>query len=50
MKLSDIAKLLDEAYRFGAEKDDPEGARHIVLSDTVAKDIARILREHTCAS
>ena len=46
MNLLDIAKGLREAMRLGTEKDEPEGNRYIVLSDTLANHIADTLEEH----
>lgn len=48
--LSAIAAGLDRAARFGATEDDPEGARYIVLSDTLARQIASDLRRHEAKS
>lgn len=43
-ELEDIASVLEEADRLGADKDDPEGARFVQISDTLAQDIVRRLR------
>ena len=40
-----LASDLDEASRFGSEKDIPEGGRYIRISDTLAKTISRDLLE-----
>lgn len=40
VKLSDVAAVLRNAPRLGAEQDDPEGARTIELSDTLASQMA----------
>jgi hypothetical protein len=37
---SEIISALKRAPRMGAEKDRPEGARYIQMSDTLAKEIA----------
>ena len=37
-----LAKLRD-APRLGSETDDPEGARYIIVSDTLAKDLIAVL-------
>lgn len=42
----DVADLLDGAVRQGAANDEPEGARCIHLSDTLAKLLAAELRTH----
>lgn len=44
MELKDIANALDVARRMGEEKDEPEGMRYIILSDTLAKKISETLR------
>ncbi len=36
----EVAKALDEVKRFGQTKDDPEGARFVILSDTLAKKLS----------
>jgi hypothetical protein len=43
--LLELARSLDEAERFGADEDEPEGARWIQLTDTLAKQISSQLRE-----
>jgi hypothetical protein len=40
----EIADLLDAAPRLGAATDEPEGARWIQLSDTLATKLAKHLR------
>jgi hypothetical protein len=40
-----IADALDGATRHGADTDSPEGARYIMLSDTQAAALSRVLRE-----
>jgi hypothetical protein len=44
--LRDIADGLDKAERQGANKDDPEGSRFIILSDTLAKIMSEAIRRH----
>lgn len=43
--LLELAWLLDDAERLGSASDEPEGARFIRISDTLAVDIAARLRE-----
>jgi len=40
-----VAFVISDAYREGAEKDEPEGARYITISDTAARVMVRMLRE-----
>lgn len=40
-----VADALDAAERQGERTDEPEGARYVVLSDTLARRIADGLRE-----
>ncbi len=40
----EIAAALDRADRQGAATDEPEGARFIVMSDTLARQWAALLR------
>jgi hypothetical protein len=42
--LIELAKELDNAHRFGARTDEPEGAREIHISDTLARQVAERLR------
>lgn len=42
--LLEVAKQMDKAERYGAHKDSPEGSRYIILSDTLARQIALSLR------
>lgn len=42
-RLLRLAEALRKTERFGAETDEPEGARYIQLSDTLAKEIDREL-------
>ncbi|MGH0031728.1 MAG: hypothetical protein ACQGVC_18215 [Myxococcota bacterium] len=39
-----LAAALDAADRQGADRDEPEGARFIQISDTLARQIAETLR------
>jgi len=43
----EIADALDLAGRCGSETDEPEGSRYIIVSDTLARRWARLLREET---
>ncbi len=43
--LDEIADSLDKADREGADKDTPEGARYIIMSDTLARQIAETMRQ-----
>lgn len=45
MRLSEIADALDSAERQGKIPDNPEGSGYIMISDTLAKQIANNLRE-----
>ena len=40
-----IIEVLETAPRMGAEADEPEGARYIQISDTLAMSLAGDLRE-----
>jgi hypothetical protein len=44
MTIPEIAEALERAQRQGAEKDQPEGSRFAVFSDTSLKTMARDLR------
>jgi hypothetical protein len=44
MSISEIADALERAPRQGADKDQPEGSRTAVFSDTVLNMMARELR------
>jgi len=46
MDLLDIAKELRGAMRLGAKKDEPEGNRYIILSDTLVNHAADTLEKH----
>ena len=46
MDLLDIARELRQSMRLGADKDEPEGNRYILLSDTLANHIADTLEKH----
>ena len=37
--LDQIIKMLKEATRMGAEKDEPEGARYIQISETLVNEL-----------
>jgi len=43
----DMADALDAAPRQGADRDEPEGSRFVVLSDTLAKQFSSRLRERS---
>ncbi|MBI2758776.1 MAG: hypothetical protein HYX49_08870 [Chloroflexi bacterium] len=43
MNISDVAQILRNAPRMGAEKDEPEGTRFIQISDSLAEKIAQEL-------
>ena len=40
-----IANELDEADRLGGSLDVPEGMRYIIMSDTLAKELASTIRK-----
>ena len=42
--LVEFVNALDNARRFGAERDEPEGARYVQISDTLAKRLSRVIR------
>ncbi len=44
-RLIEIADALDKAHRIGASIDSPEGSQIIQLSDTLAKQLSKELRE-----
>jgi hypothetical protein len=44
MTIPEIADALERAQRQGAERDQPEGSRYAVFSDTSLKTMARDLR------
>jgi len=44
MTLAETAEALETASRQGAAEDRPEGARFIVMSDTLATEIAAAIR------
>lgn len=46
-KMKLLAAQLDACPRVGDEKDEPEGSRYIHMSDTLARQIASILRGET---
>ncbi len=43
--LIDLAKAIDQVPRQGLDKDDPEGSKVIVVSDTLARKISDKLRD-----
>ncbi len=45
IKPSDVAQMLDAAHRIGNDTDEPEGTRYIQISDTMAKELSKALRE-----
>lgn len=49
VKLTDIAKILRDGPRVGAEADEPEGARTLVISDTLANAMADALDTEAAA-
>ena len=44
MNVAEIADALERAPRQGADKDQPEGSRYAVFSDTALNKMARELR------
>ena len=44
MTVAEIADAMERAPRQGAEKDQPEGSRYVVFSDTALNAMARELR------
>ena len=42
--LKKISELLDNAKRYGTEKDEPEGSRYIQISDTLARQLSEDLK------
>ena len=44
MSIPEIADALDGAPRQGADKDQPEGSRYVIVSDTLLTTLARDLR------
>lgn len=45
MTIAGVARRLEVAHRSGASEDRPEGARYITISDTLALQMAAVLRE-----
>ena len=43
--VEEVAEILDSATRIGAERDVPEGSRTIEISDTLARQMAKALRQ-----
>ena len=46
MNINDIIAILKSAQRIGADKDEPEGTRYIMLSDTLASKIITCLESY----
>lgn len=44
--LNDVADELVQAFRYGAERDEPEGTRYIKLSETLANKISCDYRDY----
>lgn len=44
-ELREYADLFDKAERFGSDQDAPEGARYIRVSDTLARQMSKDLRD-----
>lgn len=44
--LWEIAEQFDNADRYGANEDSPEGACYIILSDTLTRRVASLLRSY----
>jgi hypothetical protein len=40
-----VISVLETAERTGAAEDKPEGSRTVILSDTLAKHLAKVLRK-----
>jgi len=49
MELKDIIHILKAAERQGADKDDPEGARFICISETLADKMIEALEQYRTA-
>jgi Fic family protein len=47
VNVNDITNILKTAPRTGAQKDDPEGARFITISETLAEQMAQELESWT---
>jgi hypothetical protein len=45
LTLEEWALALESAPRLGAAVDEPEGARYLILSDTLAREVASSLRQ-----
>jgi len=48
--LVELAKQLEDTPRAGAETDEPEGARFVVMSDTIARAMVQAIRRHLGAA
>lgn len=44
--LKQIISMLNTAERQGSETDEPEGSRYVLISDTLASDMAASLEAH----
>jgi hypothetical protein len=44
--IQDIIDMLKNAERRGSDKDIPEGSRYITISDTLAKEMIKVLRRY----
>jgi len=45
MSLAQVADHLDAVHREGAAVDEPEGARFLTMSDTLARQLSAALRD-----
>ena len=43
--VEEVAEILESATRIGADRDVPEGSRTIEISDTLARQMAKALRQ-----
>jgi len=41
----DVLDILINAIRIGSDKDEPEGSRYIMLSDTLVKNMIRAIKD-----
>ena len=44
--IQDVIDVLKNADRIGSYKDEPEGSRYIILSDTLVKQLIMALRRY----
>ena len=44
MTLETIIEMFEKAPRLGIDKDEPEGSRYVILSDTLANEIVDHLK------